>query len=67
MNITFSIRKVKDMLSCLADNVGVEFSISDEEKEGLVGFLNQHSLFSELGDVKALGFSAFKKDLYESL
>ena len=55
------------MLSCLADNVGVEFSISDEEKEGLVGFLNQHSLFSELGDVKALGFSAFKKDLYESL
>ncbi|CDT41801.1 AIPR family protein [Vibrio coralliirubri] len=48
------------------DKLGVNKSL-EELIHYLEQFLSEHSLFSELGDVKTLGSSAFKKDLYENL
>ncbi|WP_045370511.1 AIPR family protein [Vibrio campbellii] len=48
------------------DKLGVNKSL-EELIHYLEWFLSKHSLFSDLGDVKTLGSSAFKKDLYDSL
>ncbi|MFH7565410.1 AIPR family protein [Oceanimonas smirnovii] len=48
------------------DKLGVDWSL-DELIQYLEGFLENHSLLPDLGDVKTLGSSTFKNDIYEDL